>query len=733
MSKNSSSKNNTYKICFVGASSIGKTCLILRFTKDIYEEDDDPTLEDSHKKSMIVDGEQVELDILDTGGAEEYAYHYKEWFSWADGFVLVYNCHSAYTFDMIPRYREEMIKIRGTKEFPVLLVATQTETPEETWEITTKEGRSVAYTYRCPFLEASAKAGKGVNAIFEEIIREIKDKRKAQAIEDLSSPKKKKSPGGSKAQRPAVVLEDPKKTGTILMKASAKPFKSWKKVWITLKDGVLYIYKKEKDYLESVPTTAVSLLTCTVKMTPGQKKLKNFFELISLQVQYQFQAETQPEMMDWITALQDGIAYMLNENTADKSKLKTGEPRGNLQTWEELKRIPENCICADCGAPDPDWISINLGLLMCIQCSGVHRSMGVHVSKVRSITLDELEKEVQDLMKAVGNKTVNSIWERGLSQSAKKKPDPRDDRTTKEKFIRAKYVSREFVVKEQGISPNQLGKRLHSAVSKNDLTEVLETLSQDVDVNWKDEENGGHTALHIAAAAGHQLAIQMLILNGAEMNGVDRQGQTPLQCAQDASCIELLKKNGAKEIGGEQASSSSSSFSASRSSPRGSSSSSSSPLRKSQSSVSTSQQVSHPTTSSSSSTTGPSMSSPITNMPATSPRASGSNSSSPSGSSVGSSSVAPKSPRKGPAVPGSVSISGPPASSPAPPVSGLSRAHVTSLSSGSLLTQAEQKRQLDAGRGQGLSKAGSGVVPVRQPPTTATPGIGKLVQRFNNT
>lgn len=154
---------------------------------------------------------------------------------------------------------------------------------------------------------------------------------------------------------------------------------------------------------------------------------------------------------DWITAIQEGIAYMLNENTADKSKLKGQEDRGNLQTWEELKKQPENCVCVDCGAADPDWISINLGLMMCIQCSGVHRSMGVHISKVsmlklctylvhchlhfftfasqvRSITLDELEAEVQELMKALGNRMVNSLWERGLAQSGKRKPSTNDDR-----------------------------------------------------------------------------------------------------------------------------------------------------------------------------------------------------------------------------------------------------------------------------------------------------------------
>lgn len=51
-------------------------------------------------------------------------------------------------------------------------------------------------------------------------------------------------------------------------------------------------------------------------------------------------------------------------------------------------RVPGNGQCADCNYPNPDWASLNLGILMCIECSGVHRNLGSHVSKVRSLDLD---------------------------------------------------------------------------------------------------------------------------------------------------------------------------------------------------------------------------------------------------------------------------------------------------------------------------------------------------------
>lgn len=49
---------------------------------------------------------------------------------------------------------------------------------------------------------------------------------------------------------------------------------------------------------------------------------------------------------------------------------------------DALKTVPGNDKCADCGSPEPDWASLNLGVLICIECSGVHRNLGCHISKV---------------------------------------------------------------------------------------------------------------------------------------------------------------------------------------------------------------------------------------------------------------------------------------------------------------------------------------------------------------
>jgi hypothetical protein len=76
-----------------------------------------------------------------------------------------------------------------------------------------------------------------------------------------------------------------------------------------------------------------------------------------------------------------------------------------------LREVPGNKLCADCETKDPDWVSLNLGILVCMECSGVHRSLGVHISKVRSLTLDKIDPFLMTYLRTVGNANSNAICE----------------------------------------------------------------------------------------------------------------------------------------------------------------------------------------------------------------------------------------------------------------------------------------------------------------------------------
>lgn len=112
------------------------------------------------------------------------------------------------------------------------------------------------------------------------------------------------------------------------------------------------------------------------------------------------------------------------------------------QRLKQLLALPQNRVCCDCSMVGPTWASKNLGVFVCLDCAGVHRSMGTHISQVRSVDLDSWVPAWVSVMESVGNAIGNSCWEARMPPG--KKITPSVSKEARTAFIREKYERKAF-------------------------------------------------------------------------------------------------------------------------------------------------------------------------------------------------------------------------------------------------------------------------------------------------
>ncbi|KYO45316.1 arf-GAP with coiled-coil, ANK repeat and PH domain-containing protein 2 isoform X2 [Alligator mississippiensis] len=379
-----------------------------------------------------------------------------------------------------------------------------------------------------------------------------------------------------------------------LFKRASNAFKTWNRRWFSIQNNQLVYQKKFKDN----PTVVVEdLRLCTVKHCEDIER-RFCFEVVSPTKSCMLQADSEKLRQAWIKAVQTSIATAYREkgDESEKQEKKSFPSAGSLEPGSESKEkllkgesalqrvqcIAGNASCCDCGLADPRWASINLGITLCIECSGIHRSLGVHFSKVRSLTLDTWEPELLKLMCELGNDVINRIYEAKVEKMGVKKPQPSSQRQEKEAYIRAKYVERKFVARhlasvplpEDGASAvpqhqeekrhssserspqadkhgatspkegekqeasvlcdsKQLppGLQLYRAAYKKNLPDMAEALAHGAEVNWVNIAENKSTPLIQAVLGGSLVTCEFLLQNGANVNHRDVKGRGPLHHA----------------------------------------------------------------------------------------------------------------------------------------------------------------------------------------------------------
>ncbi|GKV03962.1 hypothetical protein SLEP1_g16189 [Rubroshorea leprosula] len=154
-------------------------------------------------------------------------------------------------------------------------------------------------------------------------------------------------------------------------------------------------------------------------------------------------------------------------------------PASGKRRLKDLLSQKDNRFCADCGAPDPKWASANIGVFLCLKCCGVHRSLGTHISKVLSVTLDDWSDEEIDAMVEVGgNSAANAIYEAFIPEGYMK-PGPDSGHDERRRFIRSKYEQQEFLKPSLRISSGKSSKAsLTTSISRKIMDSFRTNSSQ---------------------------------------------------------------------------------------------------------------------------------------------------------------------------------------------------------------------------------------------------------------
>ncbi|KAJ8914656.1 hypothetical protein NQ315_017353 [Exocentrus adspersus] len=187
MSKKPAVQPALHKVIMVGSGGVGKSALTLQFMYDEFVEDYEPTKADSYRKKILLDGEDVQIDILDTAGQEDYAAIRDNYFRSGEGFLCIFSITEDESFQATQEFREQILRVKNDENIPFLLVGNKSDLDDKR-KVSYAEASTRAKQWGVPYVETSAKTREHVDKVTSVPLRDnyaTKNKKKNRLTKRL--------------------------------------------------------------------------------------------------------------------------------------------------------------------------------------------------------------------------------------------------------------------------------------------------------------------------------------------------------------------------------------------------------------------------------------------------------------------------------------------------------------------------------------------------------------------